>query len=114
MPLESCQKYTATLSEILALTPVVQTIADATDVPGVRLEWLNGAWYGDCGFPSAAQHSALLAANAYNSLGVGSRATLPSGPVTWRGAGAGGWVGWRRPCPSACRKPLGVLWRQYR
>lgn len=91
MPLESCQKYTATLSEILALTPVVQTIADATDVPGVRLEWLNGAWYGDCGFPSAAQHSALLAANAYNSLGVGSRATLPSGPVTWRGAGSGGW-----------------------
>lgn len=91
MPLESCQKYTATLSEILALTPVVQTIADATDVPGVRLEWLNGAWYGDCGFPSAAQHSALLAANAYSSLGVGSRATLPSGPVTWRGASAGGW-----------------------
>lgn len=89
MPVETCQKYTATLSEILALTPVVQTIADATDVPGVRLEWMNGAWYGDCGFPSAAQHSALLAANAYNSLALGAKATLPSGPVTWRGAGCG-------------------------
>lgn len=90
MPLESCQKYTATLSEILALAPVVQTIADATDVPGVRLEWLNGAWYGDCGFPSAAQHSALLAANAYNSLGLGARATVNGSPVTWKGAA--GWV----------------------
>lgn len=90
MPLESCEKYTATLSEILALTPVVQTIADATDVPGVRLEWMNGAWYGDCGFPSADQHAALLAAGAYNSLALNARATVNGQQVTWRGQG--GWV----------------------
>lgn len=89
--MSECEKYTATLSEILALSPVAQTIADATDVPGVRLEWLNGAWYGDCGFPSADQHSALLAAGAYNSLATNARATVNGQQVTWGGAGVG-WV----------------------
>lgn len=44
-----------TLSEILANTPPVQTLAQATDVPGTNLEWMKtaayptGAWYGDLG-----------------------------------------------------------------
>lgn len=53
--MDQSPRITMTLSEILANTPPVQTLAQATDVPGTNLEWmktaayLTGAWYGDLG-----------------------------------------------------------------
>lgn len=53
--MDQSPRITMTLSEILANTPPVQTLAQATDVPGTNLEWmktaayLTGAWFGDLG-----------------------------------------------------------------
>lgn len=53
--MDQSPRITMTLSEILANTPPVQTLAQATDVPGANLEWmktaayLTGAWFGDLG-----------------------------------------------------------------
>lgn len=53
--MDQSPRITMTLSEILANTPPVQTLAQATDVPGTNLEWMKtaayptGAWYGDLG-----------------------------------------------------------------
>lgn len=53
--MDQSPRITMTLSEILANTPPVQTLAQATDVPGANLEWMKtaayptGAWFGDLG-----------------------------------------------------------------
>jgi len=97
MPVQSCEKYTATLSEILAITPAVQTVADATDVPGVRLEWMKttenptGAWYGDLGTMPKAAADALYASGALANLATGATYRDTSGVPSVYQPGAG-WV----------------------
>ena len=87
-------RITMTLSEILANTPPVQTLAQATDVPGANLEWmktaayLTGAWFGDLGeLGTTGFRDSLFA--GYLALGVTCKV---SGAIySWGGAG----VGWR-------------------
>jgi len=105
MPVQSCEKYTATLSEILAITPAVQTVADATDVPGVRLEWMKttenptGAWYGDLGTMPKAAADALYASGALANLATGATYRDTSGVPSVYTPGVG-WVAQNLKDPS--------------
>lgn len=79
------------IMEILASTGVEGTIAIADDAPGSRLEASGGLWYGDCGYLTTAQHTALVGAGVYGSLALNARASLNGSQVVWRGQGVG-WV----------------------
>lgn len=85
-------RITMTLSEILANTPPVQTLAQATDVPGTNLEWmktaayLTGAWYGDLGeLGTTGFRDSLF--TGYLARGVTCK--VSGVPYSWGGAG---WV----------------------
>lgn len=85
-------RITMTLSEILANTPPVQTLAQATDVPGTNLEWMKtaayptGAWFGDLGELSATGFRDSLFAG-YLACGVTCK--VSGVPYSWNGTG---WV----------------------
>lgn len=93
-------RITMTLSEILANTPPVQTLAQATDVPGTNLEWmktaayLTGAWFGDLGeLGTTGFRDSLF--TGYLALGVTCK--VSGVPYSWYGSA---WeVGWK---PSSC------------
>lgn len=89
---QSAPRITGTLSEIVANRPEVQTLADATDIPGVNLEFMvtaefpNGAWFGNFGVHAS---SATLRNLPTAYLGQG---TAMEGGTLVRYGGAG--VGW--------------------
>lgn len=96
--MDQSPRITMTLSEILANTPPVQTLAQATDVPGTNLEWMKtadyptGAWFGDLGELSATGFRDSLF-TGYLARGVTCK--VSGVPYSWGGAG----VGWN---PSSC------------
>lgn len=96
--MDQSPRITMTLSEILANTPPVQTLAQATDVPGTNLEWmktaayLTGAWYGDLGELDTTEFRDSLF-TGYLARGVTCK--ISGVPYLWGGAG----VGWN---PSSC------------
>lgn len=84
-----------TLSEILASTANPGTYAAPEDVTGTFLEMgADGLWTGaSVGYLTKAQADAIKAAQGVQAtLKVGVPAQVDGGPVTWRGAGSGGWV----------------------
>lgn len=82
-------RITMTLSEILANTPPVQTLAQATDVPGTNLEWmktaayLTGAWFGDLGELGTTEFRDSLF-TGYLALGVTCK--VSGVPYSWYGS----------------------------
>lgn len=92
MPIASIAPIqTGTLSEILATKAPDQTLGDASDIPGVRVEAKGGIWYGDLGFMTAAQGAALAASGVMANVATGVTATLDGSPVQWGGSSLG-WV----------------------
>lgn len=93
--MDQSPRITMTLSEILANTPPVQTLAQATDVPGTNLEWMKtaayptGAWFGDLGELSATVFRDGLF-TGYLALGVTCK--VSGVPYSWGGTG---WDGGR-------------------
>lgn len=90
--MDQSPRITMTLSEILANTPPVQTLAQATDVPGTNLEWmktaayLTGAWFGDLGeLGTTGFRDGLF--TGYLALGVTCK--VSGVPYSWNGTG---WV----------------------
>lgn len=89
---QSAPRITGTLSEIVANRPEVQTLADATDIPGVNLEFMvtaefpNGAWFGNFGVHAS---SATLRNLPTAYLGQGT--AMEGGTLVRYGAGVG-WV----------------------
>lgn len=91
--MDQSPRITMTLSEILANTPPVQTLAQATDVPGTNLEWMKtaayptGAWYGDLGeLGTTGFRDGLF--TGYLARGVTCK--VSGVPYSWSGAA---WVG---------------------
>lgn len=89
--MDQSPRITMTLSEILANTPPVQTLAQATDVPGTNLEWMKtaayptGAWFGDLGeLGTTAFRDGLFT----GYLATGARASVNGVQYTY---GAAGW-----------------------
>lgn len=94
--MDQSPRITMTLSEILANTPPVQTLAQATDVPGANLEWmktaayLTGAWYGDLGeLGTTGFRDGLF--TGYLALGVTCK--VSGVPYSWSGTAWDG-TGW--------------------
>lgn len=83
-----------TLQEILAGTGIAAKVrALPNDVAGCTLEMgADGLWAGNLGTLTQAQADALVAAGVMASVKAGASAQVDGGPVTWRGAAAGGWV----------------------
>ncbi len=80
------------LAAVLATSPPEGTWSEPADTFGCRIQHKAGRWFGD--FGTWASKTALTTAIGGQEarIELGSRASLPSGPVTWRGAGSGGWV----------------------
>lgn len=90
--MDQSPRITMTLSEILANTPPVQTLAQATDVPGANLEWMKtaayptGAWFGDLGeLGTTVSRDSLF--TGYLARGVTCK--VSGVPYSWNGTG---WV----------------------
>lgn len=80
------------LAAVLATSPPEGTWSEPSDAFGCRIQYKAGKWFGD--FGTWASKTALTTAIGGQEarIELGSRATLPSGQVTWRGASVG-WAG---------------------
>lgn len=97
--MDQSPRITMTLSEILANTPPVQTLAQATDVPGTNLEWMKtaayptGAWFGDLGeLGTTGFRDSLFTGYLASGVTCKVSGTLYSWGAAGWGAPPGAWV----------------------
>lgn len=83
------QPWALTLANVLSGPEPLDMVADAQDIPNVRLEAKRGIWYGHLG-DHADQSTVTPLTMTYVSIGATIK--VSGVPYSWRGAGVG-WVG---------------------